>query len=750
MPDLRAVFIAVAAWAGAVVGWQTCTRPPLLLVAVLVTGGLALWLPSARPLAVVSLTTLAVAVVGFHSRLVPEPVVGRGVHFLATATSLPHHVAVDVGRPPLDLVFARASRISLGAQVWDVDIPVSLAIQGGASPDIGPGAQISGRGVLDQLAPGRTSAPVQVAAPPEVVGPGVGWASIVAGLRDGLWAAASGGGDSAAASLVSGMALGDESHQSPELAETMRAAGLSHLTAVSGGNFVVVMGVVLLALRLLRRSLAWQVGGAAVTLVAYSAVVGPQASVLRAGVMAAVGLLGVASGGVPRGVALLSGTVFGLLLISPELALSLGFALSVVATAALLALAGSVADRLGVLLPGRLAAAVAVALTAHAATTPVLALTGATQSWVAVPANMAVAVLVGPVTVLGVAATVLAVLSQPLATVVAWPAAKLAHLIVAIGEIGQDLAVSAAGAGVVRAFLSVVAVTAATAALLWLTVAIGRSPTRFSVVGVVAASLLLAFHLRASGTSQEWRVIVCDVGQGTAVLIHTRVGPVLFDTGPRDGAVTDCLADAGVDDLTAIVVSHFHADHVGGMESILATRTTYSMISAAAAAPSPIGADTHRAVEGAGVPEEVASAGDSWRWGDVTATVLWPPSDRHFGADDANNGSLVIALVWDDGLRVLIPGDVEPESQAQIMRTWRADPFDIVVVPHHGSDHQDAAFARWAQPAVAVASTGAGNSYGHPAPQTIQEYQDVGALVRRTDLDGPMAASTADGTLTIR
>ncbi len=735
--------VAAVAWVGAWVGWLWPAFPAPVAVVVVVVAAATLSSRVARPLAAVVVAASCVAGLGATARQVPASLAGRTVSFEARITGPPRQVAVDLGAPPAVSIPVTVNRLQVGTTVWHVDLPGRAFADASDIPGVVvPGVQLTARARVLPQSPEDTSARLQLLTVEHIVADPGPVAATVEKLRSGLSTATATGSPEAAA-LVAGIALGDESGQSPQLARTMQVSGLSHLTAVSGGNFVVVMGVVLLLARWGRTPLPGQVVLAAGALIGYAVVVGPQPSVLRAATMAGAGLVGVLLGGRSRGLAVLSGCVTALLLVSPDLARSLGFALSVAATAGLQLLAAPSGRVLGRVMPGRLALAVAVTVVAHAATTPLLVMVGAPVSWVAVPANLLVAPLVGAITVLGVVAAVIGAVSGTAAALAGVPAVALAQLIVGVAQSAQIVATAPWG---VRVGQGMALALAAGAGIAWGATRWGAR-VRLPLIGLVAVTCIAV--MRVSGPTGDWRIVVCDVGQGTAVLANTDVGPVLFDAGPASGDVSGCLARAGVTDLVATVVSHYHSDHVAGLPELLVARHTGQVLGPSGAAPSATGQAVAQLVQAGAVASDEVAATDRWQWGGVSATALWPPAGRRFPVDEANNGSLVIVLEWPDGLRLLLPGDVEPESQAQIMRAWAAGPMDVVVMPHHGSDHQDPGFAAWAQPTLAVASAGAANSYGHPAAGTLSEYEAAGAVVRRTDLDGSVVVGVRDGELVV-
>ncbi|HKU12640.1 MAG TPA: ComEC/Rec2 family competence protein [Sinomonas sp.] len=281
----------------------------------------------------------------------------------------------------------------------------------------------------------RIEIPVQVAASgpgtafvtargsPRAVDPPGGGAEWRAAVREMLrtnaeWLPAN------AAGLVPALAVGDRSRLDPELEGSLRVAGLTHLTAVSGANFAILLGTVVLGLRALRvpRKVVHAVCGA--VLVCFVWIVGPEPSVLRAGAMGVVSLVALASGRTGAGAAALSAAVIAVVLTDPALSVSFGFALSVLATLGITLLARPLATRLSARLPPWLAAALSVPLSAQLLCGPVLVLLEPSfQTW-SLAANLVVAPLVPPITV----AATLALAAGPLCPPLAWAATAIAGL----------------------------------------------------------------------------------------------------------------------------------------------------------------------------------------------------------------------------------------------------------------------------------------------------------------------------------
>jgi competence protein ComEC len=207
--------------------------------------------------------------------------------------------------------------------------------------------------------------------------------------------------------MLPALVLGDTAALPRDTVDDFRVAGLTHLTAVSGANVTIVCGAVLLSAALVGPRIA--VALAALSLIAFVIVVQPSASVLRAASMAAITLLAVVSRRRRQAIPALAATVIVVLIGWPEMAVDVGFALSVLATAALVVIAPVWSERLVARRwPKPLADAVCVAVAAQLVTAPLVAGISGILSVVAVAANLAVAVVIPPITILGTCAAALA------------------------------------------------------------------------------------------------------------------------------------------------------------------------------------------------------------------------------------------------------------------------------------------------------------------------------------------------------
>jgi len=427
------------------------------------------------------------------------------------------------------------------------------------------------------------------------------------------------------------------------------------------------------------------------------------------------------------------------------LAVDAGFVLSVLATGGLVLLAPRWRDRLrdrGV--PAVLAEALAISAAAQVVCGPVVAALSGEVSLVAVAANLLAVPAVAPATLAGVAAAVVSPLWPDAASLLAWLASWPARWLVAVAETGAG--VPAGAVAWPAGLLGGVALAALTIGVL----VAARWPSLRRVLLVVAVAVVAgAAPVRwlASGwPPANAVVIVCDVGQGDAIVLPVRPGEaVVVDAGPDPVAVDGCLRRLGVRSVVLLVVTHFHADHIGGATGVVRDRTVGAVLVPTFDEP----ADGQRTLRDAVGPAPVVEAGAGWRFAlaSLEITVLAPAETMTGTRSDPNNNSLILRAV-NRGVAVLLAGDAETEQQAAIVRTvgrglLRAP---ILKLAHHGSAYQDPDLLAAVDPVVALVSVGADNPYGHPSPALLSRLEREGARVVRTDLSGDVAVLvTADG-----
>lgn len=559
------------------------------------------------------------------------------------------------------------------------------------------------------------------------------------------------GGDGAV--LLPGLAIGDTSEVPDDLDLAMKQSALSHLTAVSGANCAIVVGLILGLGGLLRWPRWVRIVIALAALGFFVVLVTPEPSVIRAAIMATTVLLATQVGRPAHGLPVLALAVMGIIVLDPWIARQYGFVLSVLATAALLVLAGPIAERLSTVMPAAMALWVAVPLAAQLACQPVLILLQPEVPVWGVVANILAAPAAPVSTVVGMVACVLAPVIPWLATAVAavaWlPSAWIAG--VARVSSGMPGALVPWPEGLLGATL--LAVLTALLLVAWRVPApIGTARWRRRLVAAGLVGAVVTFGVTAgrdllmrSAVPDDWLIAQCDVGQGDAVLVRDGSHTVLIDTGPTTEALEHCLDVLRVDRVDVFLITHFDLDHVGGLDAILGR--------VGEVWTGPVGRPADQAVLDAllatGAPVRDVRQGDTLRPARATWSVLWPPDHR--GVSPGNDASVVVDVRFGPDCAscpsLLALGDLGESVQRTMMATADVRAVDVVKVSHHGSpDQYDEVYAR-AAATIALIGVGADNSYGHPAASVLEAVEVAGGTVSRSDRHGLVLVGVDAGGL---
>jgi competence protein ComEC len=554
--------------------------------------------------------------------------------------------------------------------------------------------------------------------------------------------------------LLPGLAIGDTSSVSAVLDDAMKTSSLSHLTAVSGANCAIVVGLALAIGGSVGLSRGLRIAVAAAVLASFVVLVTPEPSVIRAAVMAAVALVALAAGRPARGLPLLCLAVIILLVVDPWLSHSYGFALSVLATAGLLLLARPLAEVMARVLPSGLALVLAVPLAAQLACQPVLLLLNPSLPLYGVAANLLAEPAAAPVTVLGLVTCVVAPVFPPLASVTAWIAWLPASWIAAVATFFAALpgARSPWPTGILGVLLlTLITVAGVVAALGGVHAALRRAAMAILAISVIGYLATLAGTQVVDNVTRpgDWQFALCDVGQGDATVIRSAGRIALDDAGPDPKRLQHCLDELGISHIDLLVLTHYDLDHVGGVSAV------YGKVDRVLIGPPSSPADLRVSAEllANGAEVDQVSRGETGILGELRWDVLWPPSR----AVEPGNPASVTIQVTADGpcargcLSGILLGDLGQESQARLLGTGQVTPVDVVKVAHHGSADQSDRLYEKLRATVGLIGVGAGNDYGHPTAKLLGILTAVGTRALRTDLDGLtlIAPSTTPGDVRV-
>ena len=506
-----------------------------------------------------------------------------------------------------------------------------------------------------------------------------------------------------ASALATGLLIGDTAGVPAAELNDLRRSGLSHYVAVSGSN----VAMFLLAWWFIGAPIAirprLRVAYGLVGLVVFAVATRWEPSVIRASVMAAVPLVG-GLVGVPVDPWMALGTaVTILLLVSAELATSVGFLLSVLATGGVL-----------------------IGVTAVRGRKP-------SWLWISLGATIGAQVAVSPL-LLAVFGSI--PLAAPLANLVAAPVVSITSFAAMIGVVVPALPLTSLALGGSQLVLHIARIgsggpqlgTAAAIGVAAVAILVIFRPTR--VLGMAVLVVVVVWTVdRPAVWPLEPTATVLDVGQGDAILLQDPSKASMLIDGGSDPAVLDvALRRNGVRSVDLVVVTHGDMDHAGGLVDLVgAGRAGAVWVGSWAPIDGLLGELIDRA-EATGTPVREVAAGTRAQLGSMSIEVLGPT--RRYKSD--NDGSVV--LLVEAGRSLLLPGDVEAVAQSDLPPVRP----DVLVVPHHGSATTDLGWLAATVQDDAVLSYGP-NRHGHPHPDIVALLEELGVMVRHTATAGDVS-----------
>jgi len=548
------------------------------------------------------------------------------------------------------------------------------------------------------------------------------------------------------APLAKALLIADMRELSPEIRDRYAAAGLAHMLSISGlhvGIIAVALEILFQLLHLARRTATI----ASIVVVAiYVGLIGaPQAAVRSAAMLAALGASRLSQRPTSPWALLAIGAAAPL--VSPRSVLDVGYQLSVIGVAALIA-AGALVRRA---VPSRIAgwrrallAGLIVSTVATIVSAPLVAWTFGRIS------------LVGPLT--NLAAAPLMTLAQPM-LFLGLLLAPIPPLAAIVGDATHPLlagfdAIAFAGASIPGGWMVVsptvtAALLAGIASVSLIVACVSRFPASALLTGASAVACLIWSGVAPTGSGFT-EVHLIDVGQGDAIGVRTPHGSwVLVDAGRAwhggdagRSVVLPYLARRG-GGLVAFILSHPHTDHAGGAASVIAALHPAHYYDAAFAGDADAYRESLLRARQSGTAWQRVHPDDSLLVDGVSFRFLGPDSSWTAALTDPNLASTIVLMRFGH-VRVLLVGDAE-ESEEQWLLAHYGDSLraDVLKVGHHGSSTSSSApFLDAVRPRIALVSVGTGNSYGHPSAAVMATLAMRGAQVLRTDRLGTIVVRT--------
>jgi competence protein ComEC len=384
----------------------------------------------------------------------------------------------------------------------------------------------------------------------------------------------------------------------------------------------------------------------------------------------------------------------------------------------------------------KLAGALAPPIAAIVFCSPILVALSGYLSPISILANLLAAPFVAPITIIGFLGALVSPFAPAVTSILIFLIRIPAAAIAVIAHWSSDFPVLTIHNGTIGFVIVSMVVT-----VLWLFKKSWRRTTAVLLVLILTLTWL-----------QRWPTGDWQIAKGDSMVINLHHGRgIVIDVGPDPVAVNKCLRNLGISEVPLLILSHFHADHVGGLSGLLQSRRVGQVWISNNLEPLlestnslALLHDSEIVTVQKGLISQIAG---------VQFEVLWPENTtRNFeampGEGSQINNSSIALLVSTKDWSIFTAGDLEPPAQHEILGSVRH--VDIYKVCHHGSKYQDEELMRALSAQIAVISVGAKNSYGHPAPETIASLTRLGTQVVRTDLDGALAITATSHHLRVR
>jgi len=257
--------------------------------------------------------------------------------------------------------------------------------------------------------------------------------------------------------------------------------------------------------------------------------------------------------------------------------------------------------------------------------------------------------------------------------------------------------------------------------------------------------LTLVFILCITGTlyaQENLKIYFLDVGQGdSSVIISSSGQVVLIDSGSDESLILNYLENLSISHIDLLIASHAHADHIAGMDKIIAKYRPRAFIDSGI---------PHTTITYQKMITAIRKYNINYYKGtsrkinlDPLTFIILPPANPLIKESELNNNSIVIRLDFKD-FSCLFTGDIEKEREGHLLTESRSNlNVDILKVAHHGSfSASSSLFVKSVKPKISVISCGERNQYGHPHQETLTLLQNLGINIYRTDLNGTILVET--------
>lgn len=560
-----------------------------------------------------------------------------------------------------------------------------------------------------------------------------------------------------ASSLAEALLIAQRENLNPEVRESFAASGLTHLLAISGTHVALVAAALMQMARLLRCSRASAALISMLGSAAYVFFLGAPYAALRALIQMTLLLASRSMQRPAHPLGLLAAAAAAITIIDPAAPLDAGFQLSFAGISGIVLWRRPLIELLPASLPVPVRDAIATTCAATAITTPIAGFHFGVVSVIALVANL----LAIPVVSLAVPAAAAALAVSAVSGEIARFIAGGAELtLVWLYQIARRCALVPGGHFAVTP--ATVVVSSAAVLMVFATL---RDRIRSTLSGRVLTASLAGMLLLVAApllplADRSLQIHMIDVGQGDAFAIRSPRGRwLLVDAGPKSDrfdagkrTVVPFLLRHQASHVAAVIISHPHLDHFGGVAAVTHRLRVGVVLDPAMPVVNQAFDSLLADVQRRRIPWTAARTGDVLHVDGVRLEFIAPDSVPVNAAADPNDYSVAFRLSY-GAFTALFLGDMPSATEARLLQRFgdRMD-VDLLKVSHHGSRGSSSEeFVIASSPRVALISAGRRNRYGHPNARVVDQLEGYGARVFRTDRDGTVTVTvTARGQMMAR
>ena len=558
--------------------------------------------------------------------------------------------------------------------------------------------------------------------------------------------------------VLKGMLFGDVKEMDDDLVIAYRDTGISHILSVSGLHVVMIASVIIALTKKLKINKTINLLIFIVLLVLYCTMSGFSPPVIRSGFAVLLAQIALYIGEKSDVLTTLSLSAIITFFINPLMLFSLGFILSYISVLGIVGFSTKTQGLFNKVFlknseskfysqKAKLLELIGVSIDAQIGILPAQLYYFGTISLVATIANLLITPLITVAIALGFLSAIVGLFWLDACKVIAYFCSLALKGMTLIAQLMAKVPFATITLG----SINLIAVLILTVLIILFSKWCKRNSWR-KYLSVLCVISLIANIIIFKYNNRGLKAVFLDVGQGDAAYVTDGKVNILIDAGNRQGnidygknVIAPFLIKQGVTNLDAVIITHPHADHVGGLLSICENVKVGSVIISGEESESD---EQYKEFEKYAQSEKIkfieVFQDDQMDIGKMIFKMYGPKTSHK----DANDNSLLFNLIYEDK-RIMFTGDAGFNEEREILD--KLEYTDILSVAHHGSKNSTSdEFLKKVNPSVAILSVGANNIYGHPTPVVVDKLKNNQTMIYRTDNDGAITATIRDGKIIIK